>query len=195
MTTELISSPIVLAPPGAGLPAPELWIARLLFASTRARGSRAKFIAALNRERERIVHLAAPLTPKIAARRVLIKRLPGMEDSSRFWSVWMMLDHLRIVHEGMAGIIHSLGQDEPPPQAVSTADVKPNDQADATALPRFEQSCENLLATVRPLANLKTRLRHAHPWFGALDANGWLAMAGFHLGLHRQQVERIIAAA
>jgi hypothetical protein len=29
---------------------------------------------------------------------VLIARPRGLEDSSRYWSVWMTLDHLRIVH-------------------------------------------------------------------------------------------------
>lgn len=39
---------------------------------------------------------------------VLIDRVVGIEDSSRYWSVFMVLDHLRIVDEGMTQIIQAL---------------------------------------------------------------------------------------
>ncbi|MBX3389322.1 MAG: hypothetical protein KF691_07680 [Phycisphaeraceae bacterium] len=48
------------------------------------------------------------LSAGAAAERVLIPRLRGLEDSSRYWSVWMMLDHLRIVNSQVAMVIASL---------------------------------------------------------------------------------------
>jgi len=42
------------------------------------------------------------------AKRLLIPRLRGMEDSSRNWSVWMTLDHLRIIHGSFIGVIGTL---------------------------------------------------------------------------------------
>src|SRR5215472_12523732 len=94
-----------LAPPGAGLPKIELLVARLRFALSRARGDRKSFDAAFQRERERVRGLVGGLDANSAARRVLIRRVPGLEDSSRYWSVWMTLEHLRIVHRGIGHTI------------------------------------------------------------------------------------------
>src|SRR5712671_4616375 len=94
-----------LAPPGAGLPRSELLIGRWLFALRRATGSRESCNARFQRERETIRALVRPLDVDFAARRVLIERPRGLEDSSRFWSVWMTLDHLRIVHHSMIRVI------------------------------------------------------------------------------------------
>jgi hypothetical protein len=41
---------------------------------------------------------------------------------------------------------------------------------------------------------LRTRCRHTHPWFGPLDAHGWLCLAGMHHVIHRRQLERILQA-
>ena len=50
-----------LAPPGAGLPAIELWVARLLFALKRLRGNRETFVAKFEQERAAIRALGAGL--------------------------------------------------------------------------------------------------------------------------------------
>jgi hypothetical protein len=92
---------IRLAPPGAGLPKVELLVARWLFQWRRARGSRQSFTEAFQRERGRIRLSIGDLSPDACAQRVLIPRLRGLEDSSRYWSVWMTLDHLRIVHRSI----------------------------------------------------------------------------------------------
>ncbi|HUB65896.1 MAG TPA: DinB family protein [Candidatus Methylacidiphilales bacterium] len=184
-----------LAAPGAGLPPIELRVARVLFAWARWRGSREIFTRQFEREREAILSLARSSPPKIAAQRVLIERLPGMEDSSRYWSVWMTLDHLRIVNLGMAATIRSLGNGVVPEREARTADVKPDTAADAASVENFERSCDMFLKTAAKIPGLKTPLRHAHPWFGLLNAQGWYALGGSHLKLHRRQIERILAGA
>ena len=126
------------------------------------------------------------------SRRVLIRRLPGMEDSSRYWSVWMTLDHLRIVHGGMDRIIGDLTNGRMPEGIASTATVKPSPEATRGVIAAFRKSCDALLETVAAAGNLKTRLRYSHPWFGPLDAYGWHALAAGHMGIHRAQIERII---
>lgn len=183
-----------LAPPGAGLPAPELFVARALFALRRLCGSRPGHDARFRAERERVGLLVNSLAPEAGARRVLIPRLRGLEDSSRHWSVWMTLEHLRIVHTGLQRIIAQLLADRVPPGAASTAAVKPGAGIGAEVRPAYESSCDALLATVSKAADLRTRQRYAHPWFGPLDAAGWHALAGVHLGIHRRQIERILAA-
>lgn len=181
-----------LAPPGAGLPAPELLIARLLFAWRRIRSTRESSKAAFQHERALIRSLVDGCNPQDATRRVLIPRPRGLEDSSRHWSIWMVLDHLRIMNHGMAGIIRSLAAGTVPPRKASTAAVKPSPDVDATVRNAYEQSCDAFLAT-DDIPDLKTPVRFEHPWFGPLDAAAWHVMAGFHMALHRAQIESILS--
>jgi len=180
-----------LAPPGAGLPRPELLVARLLFALRRRTGTPAAFTAHFLAERQAVGALIAPCDAATGARRVLIQRLRGLEDSSRNWSVWMTLDHLRIVHLAVAEIITALKSETVREGTASTAAVKPSPAADIGIIGPYEASCDALLATVAGAPDLKTRARFAHPWFGPLDAAGWHALAGIHLRIHRVQLERI----
>jgi hypothetical protein len=184
-----------LAPPGAGLPKVELAVARLMFAMQRALGNRESFTARFQQERGKIQALLRGLDAESAVRRVLIKRVPGLEDSSRYWSVWMTLDHLRIIHGGMKRIITALTQGVKPPGTASTAAVKPSPDVTGAVVGEYEKSCDDLLATVAAAGNLRTPLRYAHPWFGPLDAAGWHALAAAHLHIHRVQIGRIVAGA
>jgi hypothetical protein len=181
-----------LAPPGAGLPEIELIIARAVFAVRRLTGNRESFNTRFEQERVNIRRLVRPLDAESAARRVLIKRVPGLEDSSRYWSVWMTLDHLRIIHGSMTRIIGALTNGVKLPGTASTAAVKPSPQVTGKVVAEYEKSCDDLLAKVAAVTNLRTSLRYAHPWFGPLDAAGWHALAPGHLGIHRIQIERIL---
>lgn len=182
-----------LAPPGAGLPRAELYIARLLFLLRRWRGSRESFNAGFQREREAIHALVQRCDEATGGRRVLIQRVRGLEDSSRYWSVWMTLDHLRIVNGGITRTIGALAKGVTPPGKASTAAVKPNADVTSAVAAEYEASCDALLETVAKIPDLKTRARFAHPWFGPLDAAGWHTMAAGHMGIHRVQIERIVA--
>lgn len=182
-----------LAPPGAGLPKVELFIGRMLFKWTLIRGNRDRFNAKFQQEREAVRALIKDCDAESGARRVLIKRVPGLEDSSRFWSVWMTLDHLRIIHDAVNRTIASLVNGITLPGKASTAAVKPNPQADAAVVVEYEKSCDDLMATVASIPNLKTSARFTHPWFGALNASEWHAMAGTHLAIHREQIRRIFS--
>jgi len=181
-----------LAPPGAGLPTFELIVARILFGLRRRRGNRDSFTARFQSERETIGALLRGLDPEAGGRRVLIQRPRGLEDSSRFWSVWMTLDHLRIIHGAIGGVIDAITHGRVPPGKASTAAVKPGAAVDAGIVASYEASCDALLATAAAAPDLKTKERYAHPWFGPLDAAGWYGLAGGHLGIHRVQIERII---
>lgn len=182
-----------LAPPGAGLPFPELAIARVLFAVRRWRGSRDRFTSDFARERALIASLIRQVEVEAGSRRVLIPRLRGLEDSSRSWSIWMTLDHLRIVHVEIDRVITSLCRNERPSGEASTAAVKPRADIGVSAAAEYERSCDALLSTIAAQPTLETRLRFAHPWFGPLSAAGWHALAGMHMAIHRKQIERILA--
>ncbi len=181
-----------LAPPGAGLPFIELWAARLLFALTRRRGSRETFVARFEQERAAIRALVDCCPEAQRGERVLITRLRGLEDSSRNWSVWMTLDHLRITNMGLVQVVTALTKGHVPKRKASTAAVKPSMLVTAAVESDFEISCDAVLAALSGASDLKTKLCFAHPWFGPLDALGWAAMAGTHMGLHRAQIQSIV---
>jgi hypothetical protein len=181
-----------LAPPGAGLPWSELMIARVLFGLRCRTGNAESFTRRFIEEQEKIRQLLRPLDEAALSKRVLIQRPRGLEDSSRDWSVLMTLDHLRIVHGEFVRMIDALTNDTIPTGKASTAAVKPDPQVTADVIPRYEASCEKLLACVSSMRNFKTRTTFPHPWFGSMDAHAWHALAGGHMAIHRVQIERII---
>lgn len=183
-----------LAPPGAGLPAIELFIGGRLFALKRLLGSRESFTAKFEQERVAIRDLLNSCAPSKRGERVLIPRLRGLEDSSRFWSVWMTLDHLRIMNSVFAMVITSLVHGKVPQRKASTAEVKPDPAVTATVEGAYEESCDKLLAVVAAVPDLKTAVCYAHPWFGPLDAFGRHALTATHMGIHRAQITRITEA-
>jgi hypothetical protein len=190
-TSEIDQS---LQPPGAGLPRIELWFARAMVAWGARRATRDSSAASFARERDVICGLEHSGTPEANSQRVLIRRLPGMEDSSRHWSVYMTLDHLRIVNGGTANLIRKLGRGELPQRMTGTADVKPSPLADGSVVEAFQQSCAQLEQSVAALPDLRTPLRWPHPWFGPLDAGGWHYVMAFHMRIHRRQIEAIRSA-
>lgn len=194
MASPHISIAPQLAPPGAGLPAYELFIARRLFAVRCWLTSRAAALESIAAERAALNHLAQTCEPAVLDERVLIVRPRGLEDSSRNWSVLMTLEHLRIVNEAIAATIGELVAGRVPAGVASTANVKPSPSVDPRVLAAFDQSCETLLQAGRDAASLRTPLRYAHPWFGPLTAAKWQVMGGMHLGLHRRQIQTILAA-
>lgn len=181
-----------LAAPGAGLPKLELMIARWMFARYRKRHSREAITRQFEDERGRIMDIAASCEPHAAAAPVLIKRLRGLEDSSRNWSVYMTLEHLRIVNAAGENVIRSLSQGMVPEGKASTAAVKPATGIGPEVLPAFRECCDAFHQTVAGIPNLHTTSTFSHPWFGPLDAAGWHAMIAFHMRLHRVQVEEIL---
>lgn len=181
-----------LAPPGAGIPLLERLVGGALFALRRRFGSRERFSAAFVRERDFMANLYRPRDEKTLKTRILIPRLRGLEDSSRFWSVLMTLDHLRIVNTQIVSVIRSLVQGVVPEGRASTAAVKPSPDVGPEVVGAYEESCDALLTLVRSCTRLNTRERYAHPWFGPLNAAGWHAMAALHMGIHRAQIDRIL---
>lgn len=191
MPTPSLASPH-LAPPGAGLPALELWVARFGFTLARWSYSRESATKVFLLEQQRIGALMAKCPPSFASQRILIPRLRGLEDSSRHWSVWMTLDHLRITNTAFAYVIGCLAQNVVPEGVASTAAVKPSPGAAAEVIQAYDNSCSEVLKVISENENLKTRLKFAHPWFGPMDAASWHLLAGIHMGIHRKQIEVIL---
>lgn len=187
-----MSTTLKLAAPGAGLPAIELLIGRFMFKRALKSQGREQFTQAFIDERQRIGSLVDGCEPSMLGKQVLIKRLRGLEDSSRNWSVLMTLDHLRICNGVFRDVIKGLSQGVVPEKQASTADVKPSIDVGPDVRLAYEQTCDDWLNIVAGISDLHTDARYAHPWFGLMDASGWHALGALHMKIHRGQIERII---
>jgi hypothetical protein len=184
-----------LAPPGAGLPFIEWAIAKYVFIPLRFRtvtlDEAVKEFAA---ESATITALVKRLDETQLSTRRLIPRLQGLEDSSRYWSVAMTLQHMCIVNNRVRGVIIGLTHGKTSMQAGSTADVKPpTDVNCATALNEFGQTNRDFLDTVSRVDFEKfPRATFAHPWFGALAARQWVQFLPAHQQIHKKQIAEIV---
>jgi hypothetical protein len=176
------------------LPVAELLLSRVIFAVTRLTDSRASALRRLSAEASRICALVSALDDHVGARRVLVPRLLGLEDSSRFWSPFLVVEHLVIVDTNMFRIMSDLVAGRTHPHEARIEDFKPAPTASRAALVSFQKVVGDFEANVPRWPGLHTRCRHAHPWFGPLDAHGWLCLAGMHHAIHRRQLERILQA-
>jgi hypothetical protein len=191
-TTSATSAAVPLAPPGAGLP----WFEEMVLRSglrlysrlTGRDGVLARFLG----EGERVLSLAAPLDEVQGRTPVLVRRVRGMEDSSRCWSPYMIVRHLVMVDKSLLGMILLLSSGKTLNRKVSPADVKPSPDAGPEVMEEFRELLARWQETLAGIKELRGGSQHVHPWFGALDAHGWLALAAVHHGIHRRQMVRAL---
>jgi hypothetical protein len=181
-----------LQAPGAGLPTWERWMLGALLLSASYR-SKQQVLGIFLREADLILHCAERLDPVQGARRVLINRVLGMEDSSRNWSAYMVLEHLVIVDTAIGAMIRTLADGRALTREVRIQDVKPHAEAGPEQIDKFKRAVATYVDIIDTLPYLQTQVRHPHPWFGPLDGRGWHALAAFHHRIHRKQLQRIVA--
>ena len=75
----------------------------------------------------------------------------------------MVLDHLRIIDEGVSQIIKTLTDNRLFGQEVRIQDVKPSPQSDSATINRFLKAVDGYEATVTRLGIPGRRVRHPHP--------------------------------
>jgi uncharacterized damage-inducible protein DinB len=184
-----------LAKPGAGLPFLEWAVAKYVLLPQRFRSvspeeAQREFVS----ESEMILAAAKRLDKTQLLERRLIPRLPGLEDSSRYWSVAMTLDHLVIVGSGIRYLIVGLtsGKKDLPTRTI--AQVKPSADVSAeTIAAEFEKMTQAFVDTLHKCdLDAFPDATHPHPWFGPFTATQWVVMAASHQQIHRKQVEQII---
>lgn len=186
-----------LQPPGAGLPWYELAAARfVVFPLLCRRLSWAAAGRQFQTEGAAVLKLWDATPPDRLTERVLIRRIRGIEDSSRFWSVAMTVEHLNIVGHGVRRLIGGLRVGQAPPRAARVEDVKPRGELPpAEVRAAFVQLLADAAtsdATEPPIPR-GTEPSAPHPWFGPLDAHHWHCLLGIHQGVHRKQIEAIRA--
>ncbi len=184
-----------LAPPGAGLPRIEAWVSRHIVFPLASRLISWDGAAALfQKEGARLLALAELLPADVLQRPVLIRRVTGIEDSSRNWSPAMVLEHLMITGWGMADLTVALSHGRQPEMVVSTAAVKPAGGRGEGIVAEYRAFLGEFARKIAgETGDRASRTRHVHPWFGAITARQWHALAAMHQRIHRKQMERIVA--
>jgi hypothetical protein len=193
MNTHSISSP-TLGKPGAGLPFYEWAVAKYFIFPHRFKTvDNEQAISDFAEESKKILTLARELSESELCEKRLVKRLRGMEDNSRFWSVAMAIEHLIIADNAVRGVILALasGKVDLPKSTIENMKPDPLVKPDGL-LERFEQTSQKFVSTATSAKiNAFPQATYEHPWFGPLNARKWLCFAGPHQRVHRQQIEEI----
>jgi len=186
-----------LQPPGAGLPLIQRLMLRFFVGPVVSKRvppavSRARY-ESLNRK---LIDRIAEIPAEKRAIRVLVDPMAGLEDSSRYWSLNGILEHLLIVSSSIEGVILSLSAGQIPDGKADTATVKPKNPTQ-DALPEFLERAPAFMKRLderlaQPGMNLDSPLRFEHPWFGPMKARQWYWLLERHQVIHYQQAKRII---
>ena len=183
--------------PGAGLPSLERAVLNAVLKTGSVFLSEKRALQLFLREADELVRIADEDESYDVFQPVLIPRIVGIEDSSRNWSVMMVLEHLCLTNRDMLAAITDLTDGIVPRGEIDIALYKPSPDVGFDVLDRFREitfeyyrAIENLIENH---VSLKTDSRYAHPWFGRLNAHQWHYLAGYHQRIHRKQAQKIIA--
>lgn len=144
-------------------------------------------------EARQTLALASSLESAMASRSVEVPKMIGVDEDMRKWSLFQTLEHNVIVNESITDLVLTLSSE----QAVVTdfdpkSDVMPSPEPGAEQIERFQASVETHLQQVATLPQLRSQQRYPHPLFGNFNAHQWYCMFGFHLMLHRRQMEKAV---
>lgn len=179
-----------LAAPGAGIPTVERWIGNIIIKQFTLRPK--VDVAWLRTEYQRslaeLIRLAKIFPESLCSEQILIARLRGLEDSSRYYSPTMVIEHIALVDRGIAKSVAILGKGEVPDFKVSTADVKPSPKTDwQSAMDMLNEASDEFIRSLS--ADFTSNAKLAHPWFGPLNAWQWAQFTVVHHKIHMRQLE------
>jgi hypothetical protein len=125
--------------------------------------------------------------------RVLVDPMPGLEDSSRYWSAAMIARHLTIGGLLMEEIVLRLSRYQVIEQEADTAAIKPEESRnDGATLQEYALFGDEVLERIRQgLGEKSSGVVYAHPWFGNMTSKDWLFLMGLHTRVHLKQLRAI----
>lgn len=186
-----------LQPPGNGLPAAERVFLSVGLKTASAFLSDRRALRIFQRESTELHRIAFDDESYDVFQTYLIPRVIGIEDSSRNWSVAMVLDHLCLVNREIKIAVESLARGIVPRGEIDIAMYKPDPDVGDPVFDRFQQSVTEYVETLERLLTASPRLRghptFPHPWFGELGAHQWHVLACLHQRIHRRQAQKIVA--
>lgn len=191
---NLQTSNVKLQKPGAGVP----WYQKLLFQYIIAPfiAGRTDWVVSeqnFHKINGRILKEIETLSEKQLTTKVLVAPITGLEDSSRFWSIAMTLEHLLIVGELMMSAITQMTDGKTPQSTVSTADVKPTGQIKTSEVTEEFKLfvTEDYKKFYLNLKDKNSLIKFKHPWFGMLTAKQWFWVLSTHHAVHLKQIREI----
>ncbi len=183
--------------PSGGLPPWERTALNLTFKIAASVLSDAGALKKFRRESKELFRLADDDESYDVFQTLKIPRVIGIEESSRNWSVMMVLDHVCLTTPDMLKIIKALMDGVVPRGTLVLADYKPNPEVGYEVLAQFQrlelEYCRGIELLLESRGNLATKTRYPHPWFGPLNAHHWHCLAAIHHHIHRRQVLKLIA--
>ncbi len=195
--SKKLSPPVQLQKPGAGLPFFEALIVKYYFGHYIANKKSAQDnYKTLEIFTHKILSTLEGLSSEQLEQPVLVPKLKGLEDSSRYWSIHMTLEHLLIVGKHMKHILIELSNDRIPPLKVDIAKVKPLGSATSIEVLReFKDFFETVNEDIKKnIGNYDSNSKLYHPWLGETPAKKWHWLLGTHQGIHYNQIKHIKAA-
>ena len=183
--------------PGAGLPKHEQVILNILFKTGTAFCSDARALRSFKRESATLMRITENDESYDVFEPLLIPRVIGIEDSSRNWSIAMILEHLCLTNTEMMIAAGSLSKGIVPKGEVDIALYKPDSDVGVDVFERFRETNRKYVELIESLLGSRKRLpshpRFPHPWFGELNAHQWHCLAAAHQTIHRRQAQKIVA--
>lgn len=127
-----------------------------------------------------------------------IPRLVGLRDESCSWSVYMVIEHLRLHTDFLLKAMRSLiVANELTDPAPALRYWHPEDVGDES-LDRFQDSVWQYVGFANNLLESRKHRQSTgtirHPLYGLLDVKRLSVYGSQHLRLHRRQVQKIIAS-
>ena len=181
--------------PGAGLPFFEMLLQKtVIFPMLCKITTFDSAIRIFEKESKLLLREVALIPVPLRDKRILVPRLPAIEDSSRFWSAAMVLEHLIIVGGQIKIVAQHLARGETPPGVADVAKVKPpGDLAGPACIEQYKIFSDDFLKAIRSLRGDQWATgTFNHPWFGPLTLHKWMCLAAIHQRIHRRQIEAII---
>lgn len=179
---------------GKGLPAIEaLFLRRIGFPIMKTFTSWDRGMTLFESEGEKILNDVKELDDATLFRRVLIPKIVGIEDNSRYYSPAMVLWHLIYVGEAIQDGIISLSKNESPDLVVKIENFKPFVEISHKIVSEYETFLKAYRHTIETnVADKNIRNYHTHPWFGPMNPHQWLIMSAIHQWVHRRQIRKIL---
>jgi len=146
-----------------------------------------------DKEGQKILKLVSEVEKEQLFQRVLVPKLFGLEDNSRYYSIAMVIEHLLMVGMALQTRVPLLSRGKKLNKHVKIEDVKPYREIDEDIVEKFEE----FLSTYREKLDKNVEDIHIdntslHPWFGEFNPKQWSLLAFVHQIVHRRQVEAIL---
>lgn len=144
----------------------------------------------LQKQVNEILKLVEDLDEETLSKQVLVPSMFALEDSSRFWSINMVIEHLVTVNLGTYEIVDLLSQEKSIDRELGTAKVKPFKNTNHIKnLKVFEKVYSKM---IKKNTQQVSKTRKSHPWFGPFTNYQWHSFIGLHNKLHKRQIQKIL---